>query len=186
MAIELARKHWNIEEYDLMIDAGVFLRGERVELLEGEIVDMAPIGLRHEVCVTRLELLFHELLGRSAVVWVQNSVQLSSHSRPQPDLALLRWRADLYSASRPTAADALLLVEVAESSLDYDRGVKAPLYARSGVPILWIVNLRDNVVEVHSNPTSEGYSSIQQLSGPEALSLPPELGGTLPVSSVLS
>src|SRR5690242_3968785 len=104
-----------------MVKAGILKESDRVELISGEILEMAPISLRHSVCVTRLELLFHERLGRRAIVWGQNPIELHDNSQPQPDVALLKWRDDLYAAKLPDRGDVLLLVEVADTSLAYDQ-----------------------------------------------------------------
>lgn len=113
-----------------MAQAGILAEDDRVELIDGDLIDMRPIGSRHAGAVSRLTSLFGAGVGAEAIVSVQNPVQLDRYSQPQPDLALLRPRADFYAESHPQPADVLLIVEVAEASLDYDRDVKVPLYAR--------------------------------------------------------
>ncbi len=134
MTPRLLRRPFTVAEYHRMAEAGVLGEDDRVELLEGEIVQMTPIGSRHAACVARLTHLFVDRLQGRAQVNVQNPVHLSERSEPQPDLALLRPRPDFYARAHPGPADVLLLVEVAETSSDVDWTVKIPLYAGAGVP----------------------------------------------------
>jgi Uma2 family endonuclease len=161
--------HVTLSDYDRMIAEGVFNRHgrERMELIRGEILEMAPIGSLHEVIVDRLTEWSYENLPRGKVwVRVQNSVGLPElESAPEPDLAWVARRN--YSRSRPRSSDVLLIVEVAESSLRYDRGAKAGLYAEAGIKEYWIFNLVDAVVEVRRDPVAGKYQSLQQFSGAE-------------------
>jgi hypothetical protein len=151
-----------------MAETGVLEPDERVELIEGEIVEMSPIGARHARCVDRLNALLVPLVTGRAIVRVQGPVLLSPISEPQPDVALLAWRQDFY-AEAPGPADILLAVEVADSSLLTDRRVKVPLYGRSGVPETWLVDLVANRVEVHRDPGPSGYASTTMCRGGEAV-----------------
>lgn len=185
MAVSIARKLFSIDEYERMIDAGIFDPEARVELIDGEIVEMTPINLPHAVCVARLELMFHEMLGRRALVWAQNPVRIPDRSRPQPDVTLLKWRDDLYAGKHPEPEDTLLLVEVADSTLIEDRKVKVPLYARGGIPEVWIVNLRDEVVEVYSYPSEGKYRTTKRMGRGESLTLPGNLGDSTSIDTIL-
>jgi Uma2 family endonuclease len=129
-----------VDEYMRMGQAHVFAEHARLELMEGEIVEMAPIGSPHAAVVCTLDTLLREL-APGALVRVQSPLVLSERSAPQPDVALLRPRADRYYNSHPSAADALLVVEVADTTLGYDLEVKRPLYARAGVVELWVVDI---------------------------------------------
>ncbi|MFB6265339.1 MAG: Uma2 family endonuclease [Bradymonadaceae bacterium] len=153
------RRRFTVEEYHRMAQAGVLGEDDRVELLDGEIVEMTPIGSAHASKVTRLNRLFVQQLDGRGVVWNQNPVRLDNQNEPEPDLAILEPRDDDYADELPGPSDVLLVVEVAESSLEADRDVKVPLYAQAGIPAVWIVNLRDEVVEVYEEPTesSGGY-----------------------------
>jgi Uma2 family endonuclease len=151
-----ARHRFTIDEYHCMVPAGIFDEDSRVELIEGDIVEMSPIGGPHLWCVNRLTRLLVLLIGARAAVSIQNPIRLSQRSEPQPDVTVLRPR-DPADTSTPTAADVLLLIEVADSSLLYDRRRKLPLYARYGIAEVWIVNLRDNHIEVHRQPNATGY-----------------------------
>jgi Uma2 family endonuclease len=156
---------FSLDEYHLMGETGILGEDDRVELIEGEIIDMAPIGHFHSGLGNALiELLGYPARGR-AVASVQNPIRLGPHSEPQPDFALLRYRPDRYKHQLPTAADVLLVVEIADKSLCYDREIKTPLYARHGIPEYWIVNLRERRVEVHQDPdqASGCYRSTRTL-----------------------
>ena len=155
MSVQLAK--FTVGQYHLMIEAGVFPPEYRAELIEGEIIEMSPIGPRHASCVGRLTQMLALLLQRQAIVWVQNPLQLDDLSEPEPDICVLRPRADFYAESLPTPADALLVIEVSEATLDYDRTKKLPLYARAGVPEVWIVNLTDGRIETHAEPAGGAY-----------------------------
>jgi Uma2 family endonuclease len=154
-----ARRRFTVYEYYRMAEAGILNEDDRVELIDGDIIEMAPIGNRHTACVKRLNRLFSEQLGRSVVISVQDPIRLSSRSEPQPDLALLRPRDDFYAAGHPTPADVLLIVEVVDSSLPYDRR-KLRLYARAGIPCVWLAIVSSRRVEVHREPTVGGYRSV--------------------------
>lgn len=176
-----------LDEYERMCEADVFEPEARIELIRGEIVDMSPPGPPHEASVTRLHLLFFEQCGRRAVVWPQgNSVRLpQSNSRPQPDITVLRWRDDLYAGKRPMPEDIILLVEVAESTIRYDRESKRQLYAEAGIQDYWVVNLVDGVVEVYTDPGEGKYQSASTIRRGETLQLPGSLEGSIAVDDIL-
>jgi Uma2 family endonuclease len=157
MAVQLLRRRFTVAEYHKMAEAGILSEDDRVELLEGEIVAMSPIGSRHAGLVNRLTRLFSQRAGDQVIVSVQNPIRLGEHSEPHPDLALLRPRADFYASSHPGPEDVLLIVEVADTSAAVDREVKVPLYARWGVPEVWVVDLGGERVEVYRQPGVGGY-----------------------------
>jgi Uma2 family endonuclease len=150
-----------VDEFERMVEAGVFAPDERLELVDGEFVEMSPIGNPHVVCVDRLTRSFARLSadGR-AQLRVQGPFVANDASRPEPDLLLLRPREDFYADAGPGPGDLLLAVEVADASLRYDRGVKRPLCGRSGVAEMWIVDVRGRAVEVATHPSSEGYGRV--------------------------
>lgn len=152
-----------VEQYHRMGELGILREDDRVELIDGELVRMAPIGSMHGGLVSRLNRLLVERVGRAGVVSPQNSVILSDFTEPQPDLAVLRWRADDYMADTPKARDALLVIEVADSSLRFDRDVKLRFYALAGVPEVWIVDVRAKRVLRFTRPEGEGYGSADTL-----------------------
>jgi Uma2 family endonuclease len=164
MAVMLRRYRFTVDEYDRMAQAGVLTRCDRVELLDGEIVEMSPIGDRHASVVARLNSLFGERLRGRAIVWPQNPVGLRVvRSVPQPDVALLRSRDDFYAAGRPGPEDVLLLIEVMDTSAETDRGVKLPLYARARIAEVWMVDLGADTLEVHRRPVAAGYAEARVL-----------------------
>jgi Uma2 family endonuclease len=162
MTVQLLRRRFTAKEYGRMVEAGILQEDDRVELLEGEIVEMAPIGSRHAACVDRLNRLFSDGLRGRTIVRVQSPIWLGDYSEPQPDLALLRPRSDFYSTSHPGAGDTLLVVEVADTSADYDRQVKLALYAQAGILEAWLVDLASGSVELHRAPGPAGYREVQR------------------------
>jgi len=161
MAVTLKRRRFTVDEYHRMGEAGILSEDEPVELIAGEIVVREPIGSRHAGTVNRLNRLWTSRLGERAVVQIQNPIELPEEdSEPQPDVALLRPRADFYTAAHPVAADVLLLIEVADSSLTVDRRVRMPLYARAAIPEAWILDLTADRVEVYRVPTADAYQQV--------------------------
>lgn len=158
---------FTVDEYYTMGDAGVFGPDERVELLEGRIIAMAPIGSYHAGIVDRLTNLFAATFRERAIVRVQNPVRLSGRSEPQPDVSLLRPRADFYTGRHPESADVFALIEVAGRSLPYDRGRKLRAYARRGVTEYWIVDLAARSVEVCRGPSAFGYQNRNLATRPD-------------------
>jgi Uma2 family endonuclease len=154
------RHRFTVREYHAMTDAGLLSEDDRVELIDGEIVDMAPIGTRHLACVVALTHLLTEESGGRYFVSVQNPIVLNGVNEPQPDLSLLKTRPDP-EGSLPGPGDILLVVEVSDTTLAYDRDVKLPRYGRAGVPETWIVDLASRRVEVHSESSTEGYRSTR-------------------------
>jgi Uma2 family endonuclease len=155
--VERVRRRFTREEYHRMGEAGILKPSDRVELIRGEILEMSPIGSRHVAFVNNLtQLLVLRLAGR-AIVSVQNPVVVADDSEPQPDLAVLRRRAQPYKEAAPEAADVLLLVEVAEALLAYDRTAKLQLYAEAGIAEYWVVDAGRETVHVHRLPGPEGY-----------------------------
>ena len=140
-----------------MGEAGVFSPEVRLELIEGEIVEMSPIGSPHAACVSRLTRTLTLMLQHLALIWVQNPVRLNDRSEPQPDVVVLKPREDFYENGHPKPEDVLLVIEVSDSTLQYDRRVKVPLYARAGIPEVWIVNLVDESVETFADPSEGAY-----------------------------
>ena len=161
MMLDATRRRFTVAEYYQMAKAGIFTEDDRVELIDGEIIEMTPIGHRHAACVDRLNRLFSRGVGDSAVVRIQNPVRLSDSTELQPDVTLLRARSDFYASGHPTPGDVLLLVEVAETSSRFDRRVKVPRYARSGIPECWLVDLGQETVTVYRDPTPSGYHTVR-------------------------
>ena len=161
MAMPLTLYRFTVDEYHRMGEAGVFHEDDRVELIDGQIVHMTPIGTHHAACVKRLLERLAPLAGHQATLGIQDPVVLDEHAEPQPDVAVLRYRADGYQHAHPRPADVLLLIEVADSSLDYDRGTKVPQYAQAGIPEVWLVNLPGDAVEIFRQPRAGRYTEVR-------------------------
>ena len=171
MAVTLRRRRFTLDEYHRMGETGILGADDRVELIEGEIIEKSPIGSRHAAAVARIHHLFSIRLGDQAVVWGQNPLMLVRHqSEPQPDVMLLAHRTDFYASGLPEPPDVRLLVEVADSSLPYDRRTKFPLYARSSVTEGWLVDLDSGRLEIHRSPGSSGYRDVQIVGADETFS----------------
>ena len=152
------KRKFTVAEYYRMGEVGILRPDERVELIEGEILVMAPIGSEHSGSVNISNEIFHLLARGRFIVHVQNPLHLDDGSQPQPDIALLRPRADRYARSHPAPAEVLLVVEIADSSLEYDRNVKAHLYGRNNVPETWVKNLPEDCIERFTEPGPDGYA----------------------------
>lgn len=164
----LLRGPFTVDAYQRLGELGILHEDDRVELIDGQVVEMSPIGDRHASCVRRLLRLFARHMSDVAVVDVQNPVVLGERDAPQPDVTLLMSRSDGYPR-HPRAADILLVVEVADTTLPYDRDLKLPLYARAGIPEAWLVNLDADRLLVAREPAGGRYASIRELSRGDTL-----------------
>jgi len=150
------RHRYTVEDYERMGAAGILGEDDRVELIEGEIIDMPPIGSPHGGSVNRIAQKLTLAVGDRAIVAVQNPIRLDDFSEPQPDIALLKPREDFYAARHPTPDDVLMLIEVAETSIRYDRDKKLPLYARAGIPEVWLVDIKAGRITRYRDPSDTG------------------------------
>ena len=158
---QLTRWRFTVHDYHRMGEAGILHEDDRVELIDGELVEMTAIGTRHFSCVNRLNRLLVMNVGDEAIVSVQNPVRLNEYNEPQPDLAVIRPRD--YRESLPEPDDVLLLIEVSDTTLAYDRGVKLPLYVRAGIREVWIVDLPGETIERYTAPSANGYRRVEQM-----------------------
>jgi Uma2 family endonuclease len=163
MAMEPARHLFTVDEYEAMGAAGLFPPDQRLELIEGEVIEMAAVGPVHASVVNRLNRLLVRACGDRAIVSVQNPLRLSDLSEPQPDLSVLRAHSDFYSSAHPRPPDTLLAVEVCDTTLSWDRRVKVPLYARAGVGELWLADVNAASLEVHRGPGPDRYAVTARL-----------------------
>ncbi|OCR00457.1 hypothetical protein BCD67_25795, partial [Oscillatoriales cyanobacterium USR001] len=163
------RKQFTVDEYYKLGELGMLGDG-RTELIDGDIVYMAPMGSRHAGCIGRLLKIFFKVLDDRASILSQTPVRLNGRLEPQPDVSILKPRADNYSESHPKTEDIYLLIEVADTTIDDDRNIKSVLYGRAGIIELWIVDIGDELVEVYRNPSVNGYESIQQFRRGETIS----------------
>lgn len=172
-----AVKRFSVAEYHQLTALEFFKEDDRVELIDGQIVEMAAKGAAHEVCITRLVRELPKLLGDRATVRVQSPIVISNHSEPEPDIAIVQNRDDDYLSGHPMAANVIWVIEVADSSLRYDQSVKLPLYAQAKIADYWIFNLGDDRLETYSEPyqTAEGkfgYRVTRIVLPNEAIALP--------------
>ncbi|MGB4946085.1 MAG: Uma2 family endonuclease [Candidatus Competibacter denitrificans] len=155
--MNVPRHRWTVGEFHRMAELGLLDEDSRVELIDGEVVEMAPIGSEHAGHNNHLlSLLAYRLYGK-AVVAGQNPVVLGGYEEPQPDIALLRWREDYYRTSHPHAEDVLLIIEISDSTLHYDRDVKIPLYARNGIPEVWLLDIQNRQLDIYREPINGQY-----------------------------
>jgi Uma2 family endonuclease len=161
MPVEITRRLFDVDEYHRMAQAGILSEDDRVELIDGEIAAMTPIGPRHNAAVNRATRALVTAVGGQAIVQVQGSVRLDRFREPQPDLVLLRPQPDFYASRLPGPSDILLIIEIAESSLDYDRDVKGRIYAQSGVQEYWLVDLDDRSVSCRTGPHGGAYQKLR-------------------------
>lgn len=159
---EITRRRFTVDEYHRMAEAGILHEDDRVELIDGEIVEMSPIGGRHAKCVIELTRLLAPLISDQVLLSVQNPIRLGEYYEPQPDVTVLRPSERYRAGELPEPQDVLLLIEVSDTTLSYDRDVKLPLYARSGIPEVFIVDLVGEAVERHTEPTGDGYRLVRR------------------------
>jgi Uma2 family endonuclease len=170
VAPRLLKGPFTVADYHRMAETGVLRPDARVELLDGQVVEMSPIGSRHAGCVNRLTRMLIRAVGDRATVATQNPAVLDDFSEPQPDVAVMRFRADGYAARHPNPADVLLLIEVMVTSADIDRDVKVPLYSRAGIPEVWLVDLEAGAIEVYRQPEADGYTVVRSVTREDAVS----------------
>lgn len=177
------RRRFTVEEFQRMGESGVFAPDERVELIDGEIIEMTPVGPRHVGVVAHLTRFFHDLLGQDLLLSVQSPIQVG-RSQPVPDVAVLGPREDRYLERLPVPADCRLLVEVGDTSAPVDRNVKRAAYAAAGIPEYWVVDLRTDSVVLHLAPTDGEYADVQEY-GRDQVFASPTLGREVRVAEVL-
>jgi Uma2 family endonuclease len=161
MPMEIIKRRFTADDYQRMGQTGILSEDDRVELIDGEVVAMSPIGPRHSATIDRMNRSLVMIAGARAIVRVQSSVRLNRYNEPEPDIVLLRPQADFYESRMAGPADILLIIEVAESSIDYDREMKATLYAASSVPEYWLVDLNVNRLSCYSDPSGTTYRMLR-------------------------
>lgn len=170
MNLQIMRRLITVEEYHQMIEAGILGEDEHVELIDGEIIKMAAIGSPHASCVDRLNEFFITRLPGRATVRIQNPVCLGEHSEPEPDLAIVHRYEKGYIERHPNPDEVYLIIEVADSSLEFDREIKLPLYAKAGIPEVWVVDLPGECIEIYQEPSPFGYGLMRKKRGSDAIS----------------
>jgi Uma2 family endonuclease len=163
MAVEILRWQFTVTDFARMVETGILAEDDRVELIDGEVRVMSPIGPRHVAIVNRLNTLLTRWVADSAIISVQNPIQLTDYTEPQPDIAVLRPRADFYAHALPLPDDVLVVVEVAETSLEYDREEKVPRYAQTRISEVWLIDVERQTVTQYTQPDGTRYRRVQTL-----------------------
>ena len=179
------RRRFNVDEYYALAHAGILAPDERVELLAGEIVKMAPIGSRHAFCVRELSKRFHSAIGDGAIISVQAPVRLAAGNEPEPDIAVLHPREDGYASAHPGPGDVLLVIEVSDTSVGFDRRHKVPMYAAHGIPEVWLFDPYSRSVEIYDGPWAGGYTALRYVASDDNLTLSASPDITIPVCEVM-
>jgi Uma2 family endonuclease len=170
MLTEVSKKLFTVDEYHRMGEAGILQESDHVELIDGEIIQMSPMGQSHAARVMRANAFFTESLGRRAVVGIQLPLRLSNWTEPEPDVVVFKPRADFYADKRPTPEDALLVVEIADSSLSYDQKVKLPRFAAAGIREYWIEDLKKGLLLAYRDPVGKEYATALTLHAGDSIS----------------
>lgn len=185
MATDVVRRRFDVSDYYRMADAGILRENDRVELIEGEIIEMSPIGSRHAARVKRAAKVLGRYVGEAAIVSIQDPVRLDNHSEPLPDIALLKPRSDLYETEHPGPADILLILEISDTSSAFDRQVKAPMYARTGITELWLELISEECIEIYTDPVDGIYRQVRLARRDESLIPQSFPQVTIPVAELL-
>jgi Uma2 family endonuclease len=154
------RRKFTIDEYHQLVDLGFFTENDRIELIRGEIIEMAPKRTPHSVCNSLLWKQLYELVGKQAEIRVQEPITLLSNSEPEPDVVIAKKKADNYLSAHPVVEDIILIIEISDSTLQYDRETKLSLYAEAGIGCYWIVNLVGNCLEIYDRPFSDNQGKF--------------------------
>ncbi|MCA2514180.1 Uma2 family endonuclease [Microcystis sp. M59BS1] len=162
MSLSLITRKFTVEEYEKMATQGIIKPDEKVELIRGEIIKMSPMGTRHAAGIDRLIQLFYQKLGQKIILRVQNPIRLNNNSQPEPDLSLLIPRSDFYVAAHPCPQDIDLIIEVSDCTIDYDHYNKSPRYAEANIQEVWIINLKEECLEVYRHPLNGSYQAMQK------------------------
>lgn len=183
MSHVIAKRRFTVDEYYRMAEAGILTADDRVELIEGEIIAMSPIGSRHAACVARLVKLLSPTSDR--LLWVQNPIRIDRYSEPEPDVVLLRPQDDFYATGHPTPGDVYLVIEVADTSVEYDRDTKLPLYAAAGIPEYVLINLPKDGIEHYAQPANGRYQFVKIIKRGESFTSRVIPGLTLSADAIL-
>lgn len=154
-----AKRPITVKEYRRMGETNILDEQEKIELINGEIINMSPTGSKHAAVVNKMSKLLHTI-AKNTIISVQNPIAINNLSEPEPDIAILAFKENFYADAHPGPRDVLLIIEVAESSVTFDKEVKLPLYAQAGIPETWLVDLNENRIEVHKNP-EQVYKQIE-------------------------
>jgi Uma2 family endonuclease len=179
------KRLFTADEYERLADVGILRPDDRTELIEGEIIRVVAMKSPHAACISRIMAMLQPLTNRRFQLRIQCPLRLDVHNEPEPDVLLLKPRKDFYESRHPAAADVLLLIEVCDTSIEFDQKVKVPLYARFGVPEVWLIGLRHKRVEVYREPSKTGYVQLEHLESAASLTAERIRGLKLRVAAVL-
>ena len=187
--VAATRRKFTIAEYHQLVDLGFFTENDRIELIRGEIIEMAPKRTPHSVCNSLLWKQLYELIGKQAEIRVQEPITLPSNSEPEPDVVIANKKGDNYLSAHPTVEDIILVIEISDSTLKYDKETKLSLYAEAGINNYWIINLVDNHLEVYSNPFADnqgnfGYKNTNLVLPDETIFIPDFTKVSLELNSI--
>ncbi len=185
MAVTLNKRPLTVEQFNRMIEAGIIPEDDRVELIDGDIIEMAPIGTPHAARVDRVVHAFRSRLPETVILRVQSPVRVSRVTRVEPDVVLLRARPDFYELELPGPDAVMLVVEVADTSVAYDRHVKIPAYARANVQEAWLVDITTEHVDVYRQPAPDGYHEVHRAGPADQLSVLAFPGMSFPASRIV-
>lgn len=163
------RHRLSVNDFHRMVETGILSESERIELIEGELFDMSPIGPLHCGTTMKLNYWFSHNITQNVIVNVQNALILDNASELYPDMTLLRWREDFYTTSHPRCTDVLLLIEIADTSIGFDRYTKMPLYAQHGIVESWLLDVQQQQLEIYRAPTAQGYQTVLRPSRDEQI-----------------
>ena len=167
--LPVMRKRFRVDEFRKMVEAGILPEEHGWEVIDGFLMDKMSIGDKHASTVKRLNRIFNQRFNEGLLVSVQDPIQLDDYNAPEPDIALLRFREDFYLGQTPMPTDILLLIEVSDSTIEYDREIKKKLYAEAEIVEFWIVNLQENILETFSQPKNGSYRSARILEAGEVI-----------------
>ncbi|HXG85252.1 MAG TPA: Uma2 family endonuclease [Pyrinomonadaceae bacterium] len=178
-------KRFSVEEFYKMTEAGILPEESGWEVIDGYLLDKMTIGSKHASIVKRLNRILTNLVANQAVISIQDPVHIDEYNEPEPDIALLEPREDFYAAGHPSPPDVLLLIEVSDSTVEYDREIKKTLYAEAGIPEFWLVNLKNETIEVYTQPKNGSYYSARILEAGETIDSKSIENLTLSVAEIL-
>ncbi|MEQ8881040.1 MAG: Uma2 family endonuclease [Cyclobacteriaceae bacterium] len=182
MVTEVTKRLITVEDYYKMAEVGILKPTDRVELIQGDIYEMSPIGSKHASVVNRLSKILNELFGQETIISIQAPVRLDNKNEPEPDVAILKFKSDFYASAHPGPADTLAIIEVSDSTINFDRSVKTPLYAVSNILVYWIVDIETDQIIVHTNPVGKEYLNRTSYRPSDNVQL---LSKTLKVSDII-
>lgn len=183
MSVRPSRYRFSVDDYHKMAEAGILRESDRVELIRGEIIEKAKISSQHASVVTRISSHFHQVFREKYTLSVQNPINIGDTSEPEPDLAICQWSENYYAHRHPIESEVLLVIEVADSTLEYDLTLKKTLYAEAGIPEYWVVDVKEKQVHRFRNPENGDYLKSEMLAGEDEISLPG--GASLSLKNIL-